>query len=83
MTPLNTSVTVVFTKIKSDPNFKWLAKMITPLNKHTNQRFCEYHNDHGHTTQDCIPLRHEIENFIRSVKLVRFLAEEQNKVRGP
>ena len=57
--------------------------MRTPLNKRTNQRFCEYHNDHGHTIEDCISLHHEIENFTINGKLVRFLVEERNRIKGP
>ena len=65
-------------EIKSDPNFKLPTKMRTPSNKRTNQRFCEYHNDHSHTIEDCISLHHKIENFIENGKLVRFLVEERN-----
>jgi hypothetical protein len=80
-TPLNTNIVDVFMEIKSDPNFKWPPRMRTPSNKRTNQGFCEYHNDHGHLTKECISLRHEIENFIRNGKLVRFLVEERSRGR--
>jgi hypothetical protein len=83
LTPLNTSMTKVFMEIKSDPNFKLPTKMRTHSKKRTNQRFCEYYNDHGHMTEDCISLHHEIENFIRNGKLVRFLVEEWSQGRGP
>ncbi|XP_059446567.1 uncharacterized protein LOC132178131 [Corylus avellana] len=70
-------------EIKGDPAFKWPTKMRTPSFKRTNQRWCEYHNDRGHLTEDCISQRHEIENFIRNGKLVRFLAGERNRGRDP
>jgi hypothetical protein len=72
----------VFMEIKSDPTFRQPSKMRTPLHKRTNQRYYEYFNDHDHLTEDCISLRHEIENFIRNGKLVRFLAKEGNRGKG-
>ncbi|XP_059428572.1 uncharacterized protein LOC132162347 [Corylus avellana] len=83
LTSLNTSVTEVFMEIKRDPNFKWPKKMRTPLQRRSNQKFCIYHNDHNHLTKDCISLCHEIENFIKNSKLVRFLADERERSRNP
>ncbi|XP_059429111.1 uncharacterized protein LOC132162917 [Corylus avellana] len=74
MTPLNTNVTEIFMEIRRDPNFKWPTRMRTPPQRHNNQKFCEYHKDHGHLTEDCISLGHEIENFIKNRKLVRGIA---------
>jgi hypothetical protein len=45
--------------------------------KHNNQKFCEYHNDHGHQTEDCMVLRKEIELLIQNGKLVKFVASEK------
>jgi hypothetical protein len=76
-------VTEVFMEIKNYPTFRWPSKMRTPSHRRTNKRYCEYHNDHSHLTEDCISLGHKIENFIRNGKLVRFLAKERNRGRGP
>jgi hypothetical protein len=54
--------------------------------KRDRSKFCEYHADHGHSTEDCISLRREIEVFIQNGRLVRFLVEERNREanhRGP
>jgi hypothetical protein len=54
--------------------------------KRDRSKFCEYHADHGHSTEDCISLRREIEAFIQNGRLVRFLVEERNleaNRRGP
>jgi hypothetical protein len=45
--------------------------------KRDRNKFCEYHGDHGHSTEDCIVFCREIENFVRNEKLVRFLAQER------
>jgi hypothetical protein len=47
--------------------------------KRDRSKFCEYHADHGHLTEDCISLRREIEVFIQNGKLVRFLAQERTR----
>jgi hypothetical protein len=71
-TPLNATLSTVLMEA-----FRWPARMRTPLEKCNNQKFCEYHDDHGHQTEDCIFLRKEIEILIRNGKLVKFLASER------
>ena len=39
-------------------------------------KYCEFHRDHGHRTDDCIQLRKEIEYLIRRGHLSRFVALE-------
>ena len=41
-----------------------------------NNRYCEFHRDYGHRTDDCIQLRKEIEYLIRRGYLQRFIASE-------
>jgi hypothetical protein len=76
-TPLNATLSTVFMEIKCDPAFRWPPRMRTPPEKHNNQKFCEYHNDHGHQTEDCMVLRKEIELLIQNGKLVKFVASEK------
>jgi hypothetical protein len=78
-TPLKASLTEVFSAIKGDPAFKWPLKMTIDPFKRDRSKFCEYHADHGHLTEDCISLRREIEIFIQNERLVRFLVEERNR----
>jgi hypothetical protein len=78
-TPLNASLTEVFSAIKGDPAFRWPQKMKTDPFKRDRSKFYEYHADHGHSTEDCISLRREIEVFIQNGRLVRFLVEERNR----
>jgi hypothetical protein len=56
-TPLNTSLTEVLSAIKGDPAFRWPPKMKANPFKRDRSKFCEYHADHGHLTEDCISLR--------------------------
>ena len=41
-----------------------------------NTRYCEFHRDYGHRTDDCIQLRKEIEYLIRCGYLRRFIAPQ-------
>jgi hypothetical protein len=85
-TPLNASLTEVLSAVKGDPAFRWPRKMKTDPFKRDRSKFCEYHADHGHLTEDCISLRREIEVFIQNGRLVRFLVDERNREanrRGP
>ncbi|XP_059441975.1 uncharacterized protein LOC132174318 [Corylus avellana] len=81
-TPLNTSMTEVFMEIRRDPAFKWPSKLKGDPKRCDPQKYCEYHRDHGHLTEECITLRQEIENHIRNGRLVKFLAGERNQRRN-
>ena len=43
----------VLEKIKSEPYFKWPNKMAGELTKRNQHLYCQYHQDHRHTTEDC------------------------------
>ena len=52
--------------------------------KRDNTRYCEFHRDHGHRTDNCIQLRKEIEYLIRRGYLRRYIASEgQDQVQPP
>ena len=47
------AVNVVLEKVRNEPFFKWPNKMAgDPMNRNQNL-YCHYHQDHGHTTEDC------------------------------
>jgi hypothetical protein len=74
---LNASFTEVFMAIKGDSAIRWPPKMRSNPYKRDHSRFCEYHGENEHSTEDCMILRREIEAFVRNRKLVRFLAQER------
>lgn len=43
----------VLEKIKNEPFFKWLNKMAGDSMKRNQSLYCQYHQDHGHTIEDC------------------------------
>ena len=47
-------------------------------------KYCEFHKDHGHRTDDCIQLKRAIEYLIRRGHLSRYVASEgQERVQPP
>ena len=50
--------------------------MKTDPAKRDSTKYCEFHKDHEHQTDDCVQLRKEIEYLIRRGHLCRFLASK-------
>ena len=63
----------VLEKVKNEPFFRWPNKMAgDPMNRNQNL-YCQYHQDHGHTTEDCRNLWDHLEQLVREGKLKHLL----------
>ena len=63
----------ILEKVKNEPFFKWLNKMAgDPMNRNKNL-YCHYHQDHGHTTEDCRNLWDHLEQLVRDGRLKHLL----------
>jgi hypothetical protein len=71
----NTSLSTVFIEARKDPDFKPSPKMRTPPTMRSNQKYYEYHRDHGRWTEECISLKKEVEILIQRGKLREFVAK--------
>ncbi|GJU24616.1 reverse transcriptase domain-containing protein [Tanacetum coccineum] len=49
--------------------------MVTPAEKRSSNKFCEFHNDKGHNTDECVQLKKQIEELVRAGKLSHFIKE--------
>ncbi|GJX80564.1 reverse transcriptase domain-containing protein [Tanacetum coccineum] len=55
--------------------FKAPPPMVTPAEKRDPNKYCEFHADTGHNTDECMQLRKQIEEMIKSGKLSQFIKE--------
>ena len=63
----------VLEKIKNKPFFKWPSKMIGDLTRRNQSLYCYYHQEHGHTTEDCRNLWDHLDQLVREGKLKSLL----------
>ena len=83
-TPLNVPLEQVLMQIKDDSSLKWPEKMKGDPNKCNRNKYCRFHRDHGHDTDECFDLKQHIENLIRQGKLRNFLGRDHKdkKLKG-
>ena len=63
----------VFEKIKNEPFFKRPNKMVGNPEKRNRNLYCQYHQDHGRTTEDCRSLWDHLDQLVREGKLKQLL----------
>nr|GEU51036.1 reverse transcriptase domain-containing protein [Tanacetum cinerariifolium] len=49
--------------------------MVTPVEKRSSNKFCDFHNDKGHSTDECMKLKKQIEELVRAGKLSHLIKE--------
>ena len=60
-------------KIKNEPFFKWPNKMAGDPMRRNQNFYCQYHQDHGHTTKDCRNFWDHLDQLVREGKLKQLL----------
>ena len=63
----------ILEKVKNEPFFKWPNKMAEDSSKRNQSLYCQYHQDHGHTTEDCRNLWNHLDQLVREGKLWHLL----------
>ncbi|XP_077229943.1 uncharacterized protein LOC143862921 [Tasmannia lanceolata] len=63
-TPLNTSRRSILAAIEGEEFVRWPTRMISKGNKRDKSKYCRFHRDHGHDTDECWQLKEEIELLI-------------------
>ncbi|XP_065623835.1 uncharacterized protein LOC136065082 [Quercus suber] len=63
----------VLEKIKNELFFKRPNKMMGNPKRHNHNLYCQYHHDHGHTTEDCRSLWDHLDQLICKCKLKQLL----------
>ena len=63
----------VLEKIKNESFFKRPNKMMGNPENYNHNLYCQYHQDHGHTTEDCRSLWDHLDQLVREGKLKQLL----------
>ncbi|XP_065628946.1 uncharacterized protein LOC136067273 [Quercus suber] len=63
----------VLKKVKNEPFFKWPNKMVGNPERRNHNLYCQYHQDHGNTTEDCRSLWDHLDQLVREGKLRHLL----------
>ncbi|KAK3032333.1 hypothetical protein RJ639_035384 [Escallonia herrerae] len=83
LTTLNAKPSQILHKIKDNKALKWPDKMKSRPNKRNKDLWCYFHNDHGHTTDDCGSLKRAIEALIKRGQLRKFVAPREGRQQIP
>ena len=75
-TPLTASVSQVLREVRNEQFLRWPTQMKSDPTTRDNTKYCEFHRDYGHRTDNCIQLKREIEYLIRCGYLRRFISPE-------
>ncbi|XP_057471965.1 uncharacterized protein LOC130760604 [Actinidia eriantha] len=71
--PLNAPVAQVLSEIKHEEFIKWPGKIKTDPQKRNRNKYCEFHRDHGHNTEDCFHLKEQIADLIKRGYLRKYV----------
>ena len=89
-TPLTALVSQVLHEVRNEQFLRWPAQMKSNPATRDNTKYCEFHRDYGHRTDNCIQLRREIEYLIQRGYLRRFISpgnqaqgQAQNQNQAP
>ena len=75
-TPLTASVSQVLYEVRNEQFLRWPTQMKSDPITRDNSKYCEFHRDYGHRTDDCIQLKREIEYLIWRGYLRLFISPE-------
>ena len=84
-TPLTASVSQVLHEVLNEQFLRWPTQMKSDPATRDNTKYCEFHRDYGHRTDNCIQLKREIEYLIQRGYLRRFISpgsQAQNQAQS-
>ncbi|XP_030963988.1 uncharacterized protein LOC115985164 [Quercus lobata] len=63
----------ILTKIKDEKYLKWPRPLHLSPNVRDKRKYCHFHKNHKHYTEDCRDLKEQIEELIRKGKLHKYV----------
>ncbi|WP_271039623.1 reverse transcriptase domain-containing protein [Agrobacterium sp. ST15.13.040] len=80
-TPLSTTRTNILMALERQGTQIRRPKAMAADNKKNAKKFCQFHRDHGHDTEDCFQLKKYIESLIKQGQLRKYLRMPSPKGR--
>ena len=81
-TPLVMPVDKILMQIKDEHYLKWPRPLHSSPNVRDKNKYCRFHKDHDHNTEDCRDLKEQIEELIWKGKLQKYVKNgEYSKFR--
>ena len=83
--PLTASMSQVLHEVRNEQFLRWPTQMKSDPTTRDNTKYCEFHRDYGHCTDNCIQLKREIEYLIQRGYLRRFISpgnQAQNQAQN-
>ncbi|GAV64317.1 hypothetical protein CFOL_v3_07835 [Cephalotus follicularis] len=71
--PLLDTRTRILAMEKDKVPLQWLEKLRSLAKKRDVKKYCRYHRDHGHDTEECSQLKNQIEDLIRKGHLHKYV----------
>ncbi|XP_059629597.1 uncharacterized protein LOC132272469 [Cornus florida] len=82
--PLNMPIDQVFLQIQDEPYLKWPPKLKSDPMRRPRDKYCRFHKDHRHATEDYFDLKDQVENLIRMGHMRRFtVGNDRNDTNLP
>jgi len=69
-------------RIKNEPYFRWLNKMGGDPSRRNQNLYCIYHQDKGHTTEQCRELKDHLGQLVKAGYLKKFVVDLGDRGTG-
>ncbi|RVW17187.1 hypothetical protein CK203_075955 [Vitis vinifera] len=76
LTPLSISYEKLLPMIQGMSDFRWPRPLGTDPSKRDHSKKCAFHNEHGHTTEECRCLHYLVKRLIRAGHLKQYLRSD-------
>ncbi|GKV06276.1 hypothetical protein SLEP1_g18175 [Rubroshorea leprosula] len=90
-TPFNLPRSQIFMQIKNKMDLRRPGPMKTAATSRDHTKYCDFHQDHGHTTEQCNSLKSELESlaqkgmlneYVQRAEQPRFIREQRPQAQG-
>ena len=72
----------ILVQIKDEHYLKWPRPLHSSPNMRDKKKYCRFHRDHGHLTEECRDINEQIDELIRKGKLQKYVKKgESNRLR--